>query len=51
MGTTLLALFGSVGVFHFTCLVLVLCQWPQLQLPGNPERMSFITATTKEEEE
>jgi len=35
-GEHLLALFGSVGVFHLACLLLVFCQWPQL-LPGNSE--------------
>jgi hypothetical protein len=48
-GYNLLALFGSVAVFHFACLVLVLCQWSQL-LPGSPELMkSYNTATTEEE--
>lgn len=29
-GQNLLWLFGSVGIFHVICLVLVFCQWPQL---------------------
>jgi MFS family permease len=37
-GNNLLALFGSVGSFHLVCLLLVLCQWPQL-LPSTPELM------------
>ena len=51
-GENLLALFGSVGIFHLACLVLVLCLWPQL-LPDNPDplTLSGTTLTTTEEEE
>jgi len=39
-GLNLLALFGSVGIFHLACLLLVIWQWPQL-LPPNPEQLSL----------
>mmetsp|Transcript_1035 Transcript_1035/g.2079 ORF Transcript_1035/g.2079 Transcript_1035/m.2079 type:complete len:547 (+) Transcript_1035:232-1872(+) len=35
-GVNLLALFGSVGLFHLVCLLLVVWQWPRL-LPVNPQ--------------
>ena len=44
-GANLLALFGSVEVFYFVCLVLVLLQWSKL-LPWDPELQSFNTTTT-----
>ena len=41
-GDNLLALFGSFVAFNLACIVLMLCQWPQL-LPGNPEMSLPIT--------
>lgn len=41
-GNNLLALFGSGDAFHLACLVLLLCQWPQL-LPRNPAELPSST--------
>jgi len=49
-GYNLLALFGSVGIFHLVCMFLVLRQWSQL-LPVDHELSSNLTASMTSEEE
>lgn len=50
VGYNLLALFGSVGVFHLACVVLVIWQWARL-LPGVSDAKSANTSTSTSEPE
>ena len=47
MGINLLTLFGSVGIFHMFCLLLVIYQWEQLI----PKRSQWSIRATMEDEE
>lgn len=44
-GTNLFVLFGSVGAFHFVCLVLVYFQWTNL-LPQSPDVTTSYSSET-----
>lgn len=40
-GNNLVSLFGSVGLFHIVCILLLIYQWPHL-LPKDPQRNETV---------